>query len=107
MKLAICIVHSRDKNRLSDDLVASGFKFTILSSTGGFLREGNATFMIGLDDDQKEELKTVIGRNCHAREQIMSVNPVESGAGMLPTAMKVPVGGAVLFFIPVESYERF
>lgn len=107
MKLCICIVHSRDKNRLSDQLIEAGFKFTILSSTGGFLREGNATFMIGLEDDQVELVRAVIGQNCKARDQIMNVGAMESGAGLLPSALKVPVGGAVIFFMPVEHFERF
>ncbi|MFX9023780.1 cyclic-di-AMP receptor, partial [Acinetobacter baumannii] len=57
MKLAVCIVHGRDKNPLADAMVKAGFKFTILASHGGFLREGNATFLVGLDETELENLK--------------------------------------------------
>jgi uncharacterized protein YaaQ len=52
VKLLICIVHNRDKGKIVDELVRAGFKFTIIGSTGGFLREGNTTFLIGVDEDE-------------------------------------------------------
>lgn len=109
MKMAICIVHSRDKNRVTDELVRAGFKFTIIGSTGGFLREGNTTFLIGLEDDELPALLEVVEANCQSREQVVNVTPFEAGpqGGFMASPVKVPVGGAVVFVLPVDAFHRF
>lgn len=109
MKMALCIVHNRDKNKVTDELVRAGFKFTVIGSTGGFLREGNTTFMIGLQDDELDALMGVVEANCQAREQVVNVMPFEAGpqGGFMSSPVKVPVGGAVVFVLPVESFHRF
>ncbi len=107
MKLAICIVHNRDKGKVTDKLLAADFKFTIIGSTGGFLREGNSTFLIGFALDEETRLKEVVAANCCAREQLVNVAPLDAGAGLFPAPMKVPVGGAVMFILPVDQFIRF
>ncbi len=109
MKLAVCIVHNRDKGRVTDELVKAGFKFTIIGSTGGFLREGNTTFLIGVQADELDGLIEVIEQNCQTREQVVNIVPFEAGpqGGFLSSPVKVPVGGAVVFVLPVESFHRF
>ena len=109
MKLAVCIIHNRDKGKIVDELVQAGFKFTIIASTGGFLREGNTTFLIGLEDEDLASLEALIAKNCCAREQIVSVAPFEASpsGGFIPSPVKVPVGGAVLFLLDVASFSRF
>ena len=109
MKLAVCIIHNRDKNRIIDELVKAGFKFTIIGSTGGFLREGNTTFLIGTQDEEVPILRQVISDNCQSREQLVNIAPYETNptAAFVPAAVKVPVGGAVLFLLPVSEFERF
>jgi uncharacterized protein YaaQ len=110
VKLVVCIVHSRDKNRVTDALVKAGFKFTVIGSTGGFLREGNTTFLIGVEEAELDGLKRVVDENCQAREQLVNVMPIEAtapGGAFIPNPVKVPVGGAVLFVINVEQFYRF
>lgn len=109
MKLIIAIVHNRDKNRVVEDLVRSGFKFTIIGSTGGFLREGNTTFLIGVEEDEREPLLQLVAQNCKTREQMVNVMPFEAAppGAFIPSPVKVPVGGAVVFVLPVEQFERF
>lgn len=109
MKLAVCIVHSRDKNRVTEELVRTGFKFTVIGSTGGFLREGNTTFLIGVEDEELGTLMGVIEQNCQAREQVVNVMPFETGpqGGFMSSPVKVPVGGAVVFVMNVETFQRF
>jgi uncharacterized protein YaaQ len=109
MKLCVCIVHSRDRNRITDELVREGFKFTVIGSTGGFLREGNTTILIGVDDADLPGLQRLIGENCSAREQLVNVSPFEAGLPGSPVAnpIKVPVGGAVVFVLNVEGFYRY
>lgn len=109
MKLAICIVHNRDKGRLTDELVRNGFKFTVIGSTGGFLREGNTTYLIGVEPDELPSLQKVVSDNSQSREQLVNVMPYEAAppGAFLPNPVKVPVGGAVMFVMDVEQFMRF
>lgn len=109
MKLVVCIVHSRDRNKITEELVKSGFKFTVIGSTGGFLREGNTTVLIGCEESELDALAALIGQNCKTREQMVNVMPFEAGppGAFLPSPVKVPVGGAVVFVLNVERFERF
>ena len=109
MKLISAIIHSRDKNRVIDDLVRAGFKFTIIGSTGGFLREGNTTLLIAVDQSDVNTVMDVVASDCKAREQLVNVVPPETSAvgGFVPSPVNVPVGGAVVWVLDVERTERF
>lgn len=109
MKLAVCIVHNRDKNRITDELVRAGFKFTIIGSTGGFLREGNTTYLIGVDEPDLPGLQGLFRTNSQSREQLVNVMPFEAATpgAFIPNPVKVPVGGGVMFIMDVEQFHRF
>jgi uncharacterized protein YaaQ len=110
VKLVICVVHNRDKGKITEELIRAGFKFTVISSTGGFLREGNTTLMLGIEESERSTLMELIAQNCMAREQIVNVMPVEAApaaGAILSSPVKVPVGGAVVFVLDVEHFERF
>ena len=109
MKLVVCVVHSRDRGRVSDELVRGGFKSTIIGTTGGFLREGNTTFLIGIADNEWQKLRDLVAANCSTREQVVNVASFEAGpqGAFVPNPVKVPVGGAVMFVLDVEQFVRF
>jgi uncharacterized protein YaaQ len=109
MKLAICIVHNRDRNKLTDEMLKAGFKFTVIGSTGGFLREGNSTLLIGVEEELIPALKEIVQASCKAREQMVNVMPFEAAppGAFIPSPVKVPVGGAVMFFIDVDEFVRY
>lgn len=109
MKLVIAVVQDKDSNRLSNALIKEGFRATKLASTGGFLRAGNTTFMIGTEDERVHEALQVINANCKIREQM--VTPVSPMGGTtdsyIPFPVEVQVGGAAVFVLPVERFEHF
>lgn len=109
MKLVIAIVQDKDSNRLSNALIKDGFRATKLASTGGFLRAGNTTFMIGVEDERVGEVMQIIKANCKIREQM--VTPVSPMGGTtdsyIPFPVEVQVGGAAVFVVPVERFEHF
>lgn len=109
MKLVVAVVQDKDSNRLSNALIKEGFRATKLASTGGFLRAGNTTFMIGIEDERVNEVMQVIKANCKIREQI--VTPVSPMGGTtdsyIPFPVEVQVGGAAVFVLPVERFEHF
>ena len=108
MKLIIAIIHERDKQKTCDALLEAGHKFTEVASTGGFLRDGNTTLLLGAPKEQVDEVMKIIGAQCSTREQFVSQPPPDAlgAGGMLLTPIKVQVGGAVMFVVDVERFER-
>jgi uncharacterized protein YaaQ len=108
MKLVITIVHERDRNKVSESLLQAGHKFTKIATTGGFLRDGNATMLIGVEDDLLDEVLNIIQESCRSREQFVSLPPpdVMPAGTFIPNPVKVEVGGAVTFVMNIERFER-
>lgn len=63
MKLIIAIMRDIDNEQVSQALIAAGLRVTRIASTGGFLRRGSSTLMIGVDDARVPEAIEVIRKN--------------------------------------------
>ncbi|MEW5866005.1 MAG: cyclic-di-AMP receptor [Bacillota bacterium] len=108
MKLVIAVVQDQDASPLMDMLVDRGFRATKLATTGGFLRQGNTTLLIGTEDEDVEDVVEIIKSVCRWRTQLippMSVvgRSVESYVGQ---PVEVPVGGATIFVLDVTRFEK-
>ena len=55
MKMLLAIVNYDDSRNVMSHLMKAGFSITKLASTGGFLRSGNVTILIGLEDHQVDD----------------------------------------------------
>ncbi|RME31343.1 MAG: hypothetical protein D6793_12330 [Thermoflexia bacterium] len=53
MKLMIVILRDGDAGAVVDHLVQEGYRVTRIASTGGFLRRGNVTLLIGVEDGRQ------------------------------------------------------
>ncbi|MDQ4045402.1 MAG: cyclic-di-AMP receptor [Chloroflexota bacterium] len=108
MKLVIAVVQGKDVSELLSALTAAGYRATQISSSGGFLRESNVTLLIGVEDHEVTSVQAIIQENCHSRTHF--VNPlmpiVEPGESLMPAPVEVPVGGATVFVLGVERFER-
>ena len=60
MKLIIAIVRDMDNDAVSHALTQQSFRLTYVASTGGFLRKGQSTLMIGVEDDVLEQALEII-----------------------------------------------
>lgn len=110
MKLLIAVVQDKDSIRLIESLVDNGYRSTKLASTGGFLKAGNTTLLIGVDDEEVQKVMDIIKEICQAREQLVTpMAPVGSNAveSYVPYPIEVLVGGATLFVVDVEQFVRF
>lgn len=107
MKLIIAIVQERDKQRVSDALLSAGHKFTVVASTGGFLRDGNTTLLIGAKKESIDDVIDTIRGCCSAREDFINqpAPDVMGTGGILMSPIKVKVGGATIFVVDVERFE--
>lgn len=109
MKLVVAVVQDKDSNRLSEALVKSNFRATKLASTGGFLKSGNTTFMIGTEDQHVQRVLDIIKENCQSRDQLVApVSPMGGNAdSYVPYPVEVEVGGATVFVLPIEQFMQF
>ncbi len=109
MKLILAVVQDQDSNRLMSALVESNFRATKLATTGGFLKSGNSTFMIGTEDKNVDKALQVIKENCKSREQLMApVSPMGGNAdSYIPYPVEVSVGGATVFVLPISQFHQF
>ena len=106
MKLIIAIVQDEDASRLISNLMSEGYSVTKLATTGGFLKAGNVTILIGLDESKLYECFDIIREHSSSRKQIMPAT-AELGMGFFPsTPVQVEVGGATVFVLNVERFEK-
>ncbi len=66
MKLIIAILRDTDTEAVSQALITADFRVTRIASTGGFLRRGSTTLMIGLESDKVDQAFQIIRQNCAA-----------------------------------------
>ncbi|HEY4543097.1 MAG TPA: cyclic-di-AMP receptor [Tissierellaceae bacterium] len=107
MKMIIAIVQDQDAPSLIEDLTKNRFRITKLSSTGGFLKAGNSTLLLGVDEDKVDEAIKIIERNCKTREITTSLmSSGMPGDTYIPYPVEVKVGGATLFMLDVDEFIR-
>jgi uncharacterized protein YaaQ len=107
VKLIIAVVQDKDAPRLMQSLVQANLSATKLASTGGFLREGNSTILMGVDDADVDKVLDIIKKTCRAREQLVTpVTPVGPGESYVPYPVGVVVGGATVFVLPVDRFFK-
>ncbi len=107
MKLIVAIVQDQDSSHLIEDLTDNDYRVTKLASTGGFLKAGNTTLLIGVEDSQVEDVIKLIDANCKTREITTSLLTVTMpGDTYIPYPLDVKVGGATVFVLDVEKHVR-
>jgi uncharacterized protein YaaQ len=106
MKLIVAIVQDEDVRDLMDGLRENNIGATKLSSTGGFLRQGNRTVIIGVEKDRVEEVMQIIAETCREREVMATMPPMVEEASLILQSFKVKVGGATVFVLDVEEFKK-
>lgn len=107
MKLIIAIVQDQDVPSLLDDLTEHEYGVTKLASTGGFLKSGNTTLLIGVEDEKVEHVLNIIEVNCKTRDITTPLLTVTMpGDSYIPYPLEVKVGGATIFILNVERHIR-
>ncbi|MGX8680856.1 MAG: cyclic-di-AMP receptor [bacterium] len=106
MKLLIAIVNSDDSSKVQSGLTQGGYFVTKINTTGGFLKKGNTTFMIGTNDEKVEGAIAIIKQYARKRivEQAISQGAIDDVYN--PIMVEVLVGGATVFVLPIERFEK-
>lgn len=89
MKLILAIVPDTSSDAVSQALTSHNFRVTGIASTGGFLRRGRTTLLIGVEDEQLEQ----------ALEQIRTALP--------PQPPESKESRAVIFVLKVDHFDHF
>jgi uncharacterized protein YaaQ len=107
MKLLIGIVNNDDANELLNEMTKASFQATKLSTSGGFLKTGNVTFLVGVEEERVEELIDIFRSCCSRRTQMVPTAPPFIGEGFLSAApVEVTIGGATIFVIDMEKFLK-
>ncbi len=109
MKLIIAIVQDEDASNLIGTLMKEHYSVTKLASTGGFLRSGNTTLLLGVEDDKLDGALAIIKKVCISRKQIeVFPSPAMGAMGMYtPYPIEVTVGGATVFVMEVGQFLKY
>ena len=108
MKLIIAIVQDEDASRLINKLMDEGYGATKLATTGGFLRAGNTTLLVGVEDDRFQAAMDIIEKVCKSRKQIAPspASMVGMPGAYTPYPIEVVVGGATIFVLTVDQFVK-
>ena len=109
MKLIIAIVQDEDSSKLISRLMQDGFSVTKLATTGGFLKAGNTTLLLGVEEERMQEAVHVIETVCKSRKQLTTATTTVTGLSHGEYAafpVEVTVGGATLFVLAVDQFLK-
>lgn len=84
-----------------------GFPATKVSSTGGFLRRGSATILSGVEAEKVDLVLGIVRTECQARTELVPAQALPFPESVLPAEpLTVRTGGAIVFVLPVERFEK-
>lgn len=110
MKLVLTIVQDDDAIDLIEELTDKDYRVTKLATTGGFLKSGNTTLMIGVEEKEVKNLINVIEDVCKRRKEMVPTstpNTIGTNSGMyVPYPIEVEVGGATIFVLDVDQFYK-
>jgi len=108
LKLVVIIASDVDGDRLIKRLVQRGHPATKIGGIGGFLRRGNATILSGVAATQVDGVLEIVRDECHARSEFVPVQTLPFLGTDTPFAdpLEVRVGGAIVFVLAVERFEK-
>lgn len=108
-RLVMMIVSDTDADTLQARLVAGHYSVTKVGSTGGFLRRGSVTLFSGVPQHEVDAVVGIVNEVCHARREFVPVQtlPFIGDGAFTAEPVEVRVGGAIVFVLPVERYQRF
>ena len=108
MKLVFSIVHDEDGYKVMDELNKNSFSVTKLCSSGGFLKSGSTTLLVGVEEDKVDNVIDIIKRKSKSRKQVLnsSISPNGFSSVFMSYPVEVLFGGATIFVLDVERFEK-
>ena len=107
MKLIIAVVSNDDSHSLSNALTKENFAVTKLATTGGFLKIGNTTMLIGTEEDRVDKCIEIIKEESKQRTELVPSTASYDIGRFVTFPVEVQVGGATIFVVDVEKFIKF
>lgn len=104
MKLILAIVSTEDSARVTEALSDNGFSATKLATTGGFLKAGNSTLLIGVNDDLVEKVVDIIRSKSEKRKKYTTAATPVGEPSKYP--MEIEIGGGTIFVLNIDRFEK-
>jgi uncharacterized protein YaaQ len=106
-KLIVVITSDDEAEALIKRLIERGYPATKVGSTGGFLRRGNATIFSGIEASDLNNVLAIIRNECKARTEFIPAQALPFPESIYPAEpVQVRVGGAIVFVLPVDRFEK-
>lgn len=106
MKLILAIMSNEDSPSVSAALTKENYQVTRLATTGGFLRAGNTTLIVGTEDEKVDKAIEVIGEYSRKRTEVVPSTASYDIGRFASFPVEVQVGGATIFVIDVEQFIK-
>ena len=106
MKLVLAIVSNDDSSSVSNALNKENFQVTRLATTGGFLRAGNTTLIIGVDYAKVEACLKIVEKECSKRTEVVPSTASYDIGRYASFPVEVQVGGATVFILEVAQFHK-
>ncbi|CAM11827.1 Conserved hypothetical protein [Candidatus Phytoplasma australiense] len=106
MKLIIAIVSSKDANKVETSLIENSFFTTKLATQGGFLKESNDTFILGVKEEKVQKALEIISKHSKKQTQIIPRNILNQFSAYISLPTEVSIGGATVFILDVEQFLK-
>ena len=106
MKLILAIVSNDDSSNVVSALTKENYSVTRLATTGGFLKAGNTTIIVGTDDEKVDHVIEVIGNESRRRTEIVPSTASYDIGRYASFPVEVQVGGATIFVIEVAQFLK-
>lgn len=106
MKLVLAIINRDDAGAVTQSLTRQGFSSTKLATTGGFLMSGNVTILVGVDEEKVQTVLEIIREKSHSRRQMIPTTSEMNYGYYSSMPVEVTIGGATIFVVDIEHFER-
>lgn len=106
MKLVLAIVSNDDASSVTSALNKENYQVTRLATTGGFLRSGNTTIIVGVENDDVERAIDIIGKECEKRTEVVPSSASYDIGRYASFPIEVQVGGATIFVLDVDQFHK-
>lgn len=107
MKLILAVVSNDDAGSVANTLTDANFQITKIASTGGFLKTGNTTIIVGCEDNLVDKAIEIIGVESKSRTEIVPSSTSYDIGRLAAFPISVKAGGAVVFVLDIEKYLKF
>ncbi len=94
MNLVLALVQNDDADPVTQALLGASYRVTRINTAGAFLRRGNVTLLIGVEEAKVDAVLEIIKANCRRREE---PSPLETG---------MPMHSATIFVLDASRLIR-